>query len=122
MNKTHFFRVAIIIAALLIVVSSLTACAKVISTKEEVVQVKIVDEYYKAAWIQPFRAGKVTSFIHHPARYVITVEYNGQTYDINDREAYNLYKTSIGEYTEGFLITTTYDDGTVKYDVTALRS
>lgn len=122
MNKTRFFRVAIIIAALLIAMSSFTACAKVISTKEEVVQVKIVDEYYKAAWSQPVRIGKVMSAIYHPAQYVITVEYNGVTYDINDREAYNLYKTSIGEYAEGFLITTTYDDGTVKYDVTALRS
>lgn len=115
-------KVAIIIAALLIAVSSLTACAKVISAKEEVVQVKIVDEYHRAAWVQPFRAGKITSFIRHPAQYVITVEYNGVNYDINDREAYNLYSTSIGEYAEGFLITTTYDDGTVKYDVTALKS
>jgi hypothetical protein len=115
-------KAAIIIAALLIAASSFTACAKVVSTKEEVVQVKIVDEYHRAAWIQPFRAGKVTSFIHHPAQYVITVEYNGVNYDINDSEAYNLYKSSIGEYTEGLLITTTYDDGTVKYDVTALRS
>lgn len=122
MNKTHFFRVAIIIAALLIVVSSLTACAKVISTKEEVVQVKIVDEYYKAAWSQPVMIGKVMSAIYHPAQYIITVEYNGVNYDINDREAYGLYKSSIGEYTEGLLITTTYDDGTVKYDVTALKS
>lgn len=122
MNKTHFFRVAIIIAALLVAVSSFTACAKVISTKEEMVQVKIVDEYYKAAWNQPVMIGKVMSAIYHPARHVITVEYNGVNYDINDSEAYNLYKSSIGEYTEGLLITTTYDDGTVKYDVTALRS
>lgn len=122
MNKTHFFRVAIIIAALLVAVSSFAACAKVISTKEEIVQVKIVDEYYRAQWMQPIRAGKVTTFVIHPARYVITVEYNGVNYDINDREAYNLYKTSIGEYVEGFLTITTYDDGTVKYDVAALKS
>lgn len=100
---------------------SLTGCAKVINTEYESVEVNVVDIYHRAMWMQPIRSGKVTTFITHPAIYEVVVEYNDVEYTINDHDTYNRYKGKIGHTAIGTLEIRTYDDGTVKYDITQLK-
>ena len=112
-----------IIAILLcvVLVFSLVGCAECISTEYENVEVTIVDKYHRGVWLQPIRAGKVTSFITHPAVWRITVEYNGAEYTVSGSETYNKYQDKIGQTTIGELEIKTYDDDTVKYDIVSLE-
>ena len=99
----------------------LTGCAELISTEYESVEVNVVDTHHSGMWLQPVKAGKVTTFITHPATYKVTVEYNNVKYTIDDQSTYNRYKGKIGQVTVGALETRTYDDGTVKYNITELQ-
>lgn len=99
----------------------LVGCAKVVNTEYESVEVNIVDIHHRAMWLQPMKAGKVTTFITHPAVYEITVEYNNVEYTIDDQDAYNRYKDKLGQSTIGTLEIRTYDDGTVRYNITELK-
>lgn len=109
------------ILAIVCLMLSLVGCAKVINTEYQEVEVKIVDSYHRGAWMQPVRAGKVTTFVTHPAVYKITVEYNGVEYSVRGSDTYNKYKKCIGSTTTGTLEINTYDDGTIKYDITKLQ-
>ena len=100
---------------------SLVGCAECISTEYENVEVNIIDEYYRAMWLQPVVAGKVTTVITHPAQYSITVEYNGIEYSINDSYTYKKYEDKVGQTAIGTLEVRTYDDGSVKYDIISLE-
>ena len=100
---------------------SLVGCAKLVSTKYESVEVNIVDEYHRGMYVTPIIAGKVTTMVTHPAVYEITVEYNGVEYTISGSDTYNKYKEKVGQTTIGTLEIRTYDDGTVRYDITALE-
>lgn len=102
-------------------VFSLVGCAKLVNTEYQEVEVKIVDSYHRGMWMQPVRAGKVTTYITHSAVYKITVEYNGVEYSVSGSDTYRKYKGRIGSMTTGTLEINTYDDGTVKYDITKLR-
>ena len=99
----------------------LVGCAECIDTKYENVEVNIVNKHYRAMWMQPIRSGKVTTFITHPARYEIIIEYKGTEYTIDDSDTYDKYKDKVGKTVIGTLETRTYDDGTVKYDITQLK-
>lgn len=98
-----------------------TGCAKVIDIQEERVEVKIVDSDHTGAWIQPIRAGKVTTYIHHSAKYEIMVEYNGNIYTVDNKDTYNKYKDSIGECIDAVLETQIYDNGKVHYSIIELK-
>ena len=100
---------------------SRVSCRKLISTEYENVEVTIIDEYHRGVYVTPIRSGKVTTMITHPAVYRITVEYDNVEYIINGRNTYNKYKDKIGQITIGTLEIRTYDDGTVKYDITELQ-
>lgn len=100
---------------------SLVGCAKLVSTECENVEVNIVDEYHKGMYMTPVFNGKTTTMITHPAVYRITVEYNGVEYTISGSDTYNKYKEKVGQTATGTLEIRTYDDGTVKYDITALE-
>lgn len=100
---------------------SLAGCAKLINTEYENVEVNIVDEYHRGMYATPIRAGKVTTMVTHPAVYRITVEYNGVEYTISGSDTYNKYKEKVGQTATGTLEIRTYDDGSVKYDITALE-
>jgi hypothetical protein len=102
------------------IISCLTGCAECISTEYKTVEVKIVNKYHRARWLQPHRVGKVTTFITHPAVWRITVEYEGVEYFIHGSNTYYKYKDKIGETTVGTLEIKTYNDGTVKYDIISL--
>lgn len=100
---------------------SLVGCAKLISTEYENVEVNIVDEYHRGGYVTPIRVGKVTTTVIHPAVYKIMVEYKGIEYTISGSDTYNKYKEKVGQTTTGTLEIRTYDDGSVKYNITALE-
>ena len=79
------------IAMMFIFVFSLVGCAKCISTETSTVQVKIIDEYHRAAYTTMYYspATKTMKPQSHPAVYRITVEYNGVEYNISDSNTYN---------------------------------
>ena len=108
------------IMMIICLIITLTGCAKLVSTEYENVEVNVVDIYHKAMWLQPMRCGKVTTFITHPARYETIIEYEGIEYTIDDRDTYDRYKDKIGQTAIGTLEILTYDDGTVKYNITEL--
>lgn len=111
----------ICIFTLICLVFSLVGCAKLVNTEYKEVEVKVVDSYHRGMWMQPIRAGKVTTYVTHPAVYKITVEYNGIEYSVSGSDTYNKYKGCIGSMVGGTLEVRTYDDGTVKYDITKLQ-
>ena len=100
---------------------SLVGCAKLVSTECENVEVSIVDKYHRGMYVTPVFNGKTTVMITHPAVYRITVEYNDVEYTISGSDTYNKYKEKVGQTAIGTLEIRTYDDGTVKYDITALE-
>ena len=95
----------------------LTGCAKCINVEYENVEVVIVDEDYTPMWLQPVKYGLIT----HPARYEITVEYNGAKYTLDDEDTYEKYKNKIGQTVNGTMEVKTYDDGIVKCDIWSLE-
>ena len=99
----------------------LVGCAECISTEYQDVEVVVVDEYYRAAWIQPVWTGKFMMTVTHPATYRITVQYNGVEYTVGGQETYNKYKDKIGQTVVGKVEIKTYDDGTVEYDLVSLE-
>ena len=111
----------IAIMAIICLIFSLVGCAKLVSTEYENVEVNIVDEYHRGMYVTPIRAGKVTTMVTHPAVYRITVEYNGVEYTISGSDTYNKYKEKVGQTATGTLEIRTYDDGSVRYDITALE-
>lgn len=58
----------------------LTSCAKCISTETSTVEVKVIDKYYRSAYVTPVNCGKSITMITHPAVYKIMVEYEGNEY------------------------------------------
>lgn len=104
-----------------IILVSLCGCAKCISVDTSIVEVKIVDEYHRGMYITPMPCGKSTIMITHPAVYRITIEYNGEKYDIDGKDIYEKYKDKIGEMANATLETKTYDDERVKYNIIELK-
>ena len=110
-----------IISTMLILIFTLTGCAKCISTEMSTVQVKVTDEYYMPMYTTPIFNGKLTTVITHPAVYSITVEYDDVKYDISGSDTYDKYFDKVGEYVNGTLETKKYDDGTVRYNIVGLE-
>lgn len=96
-----------ILALLVVMLLCFASCEKLIS--EEVVEVEaIITEVDR----DPMRMiGKTV----YPADYDIYFEYEGikGSWDVN-KETYNLYKDKVGESIKCYLITHTYDDGTIR--------
>lgn len=106
---------------LVVLIFSLTGCTKCINTEYENVEVTVIDEYYRAKYIQPIYNGKSIIMVNHPAVYNITVEYNGIEYTIDDSDTYNKYKDKVKQTAIGTLEIRTYDNGTIKYDIVSLE-
>ena len=111
----------ILIVFLVITIIFLSGCAKLIDTKYEDVEIKIVDSYHRSAYSLPMKVGKVMTIQHHPAIYHITVEYNDIEYTISGSSTYHTYKDKIGQTAIGVLEIKTYDDGSIKYDIIELK-
>lgn len=99
---------------------SINGCAKCVSTLQMNVRVTVVDEYYKGSYVTPIIAGKVTTMVVHPAVYKITVKYDDNEYAFTDSNTYNEYKDKVGQTVNATLEIKTYDDGSVRYDITSL--
>ena len=99
----------------------LTGCAKCINTEYKSVEVRIVDKFYQGARVIPVSTGKTITIHAIPPVYRITVEYNGVEYTISGSDTYNKYKDMVGQTTTGTLEICTYDDGSVRYDITSLE-
>lgn len=117
MNR--FRKTAALVMCLLICIG-LIGCAKCISTENEIVDVTIVNEYYRGAYITFVYNGKTLIPIHHAATYEITVEYNGVRYSISGEDTYKKYHSMVGEVVSAVLEIRTYGDGTVKYDINSI--
>lgn len=107
--------------AILIFIFTLTGCAKCVSVETSTVQVKIVDKYHRSTYFVPRRIGKVRHIVGRPAVYRITVEYNGDEYEIGGREIYDKYSDRVGESVDGVLESRQYDDGHETYDIIGLK-
>lgn len=118
MKKKILYSLALVLAFMFI----LTGCAKCISAETSTVQVKIIDEYHRAAYTTMYYSPATKTMIpqSHSAVYRITVEYNSVEYNISGSNTYNKYSDKIGEYVDGILETKKYDDGTVRYNIVDL--
>ncbi len=93
---------------------TLVGCARVTNTETTVVDGTVIDTVHKNAWSQPIKTGKVTTFIRHPEKNYVYIQYNDITISVNDSELYDYYKDHIGETIECNLITDYYDNGKTK--------
>ena len=116
-------KVLAVLLSMLILTLSLVGCAKCIDTETSTVQVKITDEYHRAAYVTMHYNPATKTMLpqSHPAVHRITVEYDGVEYDIFGSDTYNKYSDKIGEYTNGTLQTKKYDNGSVRYDIIELE-
>lgn len=104
-------KIGIIVASLLIGLSTLTGCTKCIKKSSEPVKVKIVNEYYDPERTRVyFSNGKIHTYTE-PAEYEITVKYDGIDYTIPGESTYRKYHGRIGETVQGMLVTREYDNG-----------
>lgn len=106
-----------LIFILITVLVTATGCAKVINTKYKEGDIKIINIYHRAAYVTPVHAGKVTTFITHPAIYRTYVEYEGVKYTLSGSNIYNKCKNKIGQTVKGKLKIDTYDDKTIEYKI-----
>ena len=105
------------LAALLILIAvavSLTGCAKLIDTQEEVVEATIVETRYYAGYYTYIKSGQTTIMQWHPPSYYTTLRYNDIIEDIYGSELYSIAHGKNGDTIQCSLITESYDDGTVK--------
>lgn len=110
----------VLLLATLFAILILNGCAKTVSTQETHVQVKIVDESYEPENVLQMYTGNGWQTMIEPAEHNIFVEYKGERYRINDKDAYEKYSDKIGEYTNGTLRTKKYDDGSEQYEIIGL--
>lgn len=77
------------------------------------VSCKVVEKEYHASWIQPINSGRFHTYITHPAKYYVYVEYTelGLTYQFNNEELYNEVRR--GEEIIMYLKNTPQSDNTV---------
>lgn len=99
----------------------LSGCAKLVSTENSTVQVKIVDAYYKSPYTTFMYINNMLIPQTNPAEYKLAVRYNGVRYWFDNKNIYEKYSNRIGEYTSGTLETRKYDDGTRKYRIVELE-
>ena len=111
----------ILSAVIIVLIFISSGCAKCIKTEYEEVEVVIVDEYYKSAWVQPISTGKGVMIMSHPARYEITVVYNGVEYTLDNRDTYAKYKDKVGQTASATLQIKIFDNNTKNYDIISLN-
>lgn len=116
-------RISILLVLALLCGIMLTSCAKLISTDTIEVEAVVAEKDYDPAYVttRMIMSGKVMipQTISHPADYDIYLEYEGirTEWDV-DANTYDQYAE--GDAIKCYLITETYDDGTVKQKLTAI--
>lgn len=92
-------------------ITSLVSCGNEEEYTYNEVSCKVVEKEYHASWIQPINAGRVHTYITHPAKYYVYVEYSdlGLTYKFNNKELYDEVHAN-DEVTMYLRITPQYSD------------
>lgn len=121
LSMKKMIRTLMVFVMVLVLAFTVIGCAKVTETKDEDVIVTVIDEYYRGRRVQPVRAGKVTTYVTHPAQYKIYVTYDGVEYCLDDAKIYNEYSNKIGTEATAILRTTYYDNGKVKKDIVDMK-
>lgn len=99
------------------VILSLVMCVGCSRVEYKSVEAAVASKYYEPARVYSSYENICTL---RPARYEITVDYNGREYVLNDSDTYNAYKCKIGETVTARLATWEDADGTIKYDIVSL--
>ena len=97
-----------------IILLTLVGCAKVTNTETTVVDGTVIGTQHISARMTPVKVGKVITFVRHPAKNYVDIQYNDITISVNDSELYDYYNDHIGETIECNLITDYYDNGKTK--------
>ena len=92
----------------------LSGCAKVVNTESTNVLATITDMKYRSSYITPIRSGKTTTYVTHPAIYIVVIQYKDIILEKESYELYEKYKGRIGENIECKLITKYYDNNTTR--------
>lgn len=116
MNK----KMLVMLFVIVMVVMTMTGCAKVVSEESFEAAVRIIDVDYDPAVIVPIKSGNVTIMQTTPADYDVTVEYAGVEYNVDGASDYRLAKDNVGSSMLAKIVKTRYEDGTVKFRVTGL--
>ena len=114
MVKRKFIALLVLV---LMLFTCLPGCAKVIDTKSTVVEAIVVDTHHKSAWTQRIYTGKTWIIRHHRAKYQVMLKYKDYKTTIDNKDLYDQYKDNIGAIVECNLVTTYYDDGTIKTEL-----
>jgi len=109
-----------VIFVIVILVMTMTGCAKVVSEETYEAPVRIVDTDYDPPVVRPMKSGSVIIMQTTPADYDVVVEYAGVEYNIDSRDAYNMAKDNVGSTMQATIVKTRYEDGTVTFNVTGL--
>lgn len=94
----------------------LVGCKEVVKTKNEEVEVTVVDTYRRGAYM--VRCGK--TWVTHPASYRVTVKYGDNEYSVSGSDTYYKFENKVGETAIGVLQTTYYDDGSIVQNIIKL--
>lgn len=113
-------KIIMMMFVIVMVVMTMTGCAKVVSEESFEAAVRIVDVDYDPAVVIPMKSGNVTIMQTTPADYDVTVEYGGVEYNIDGAADYRLAKDNVGSSMLAKIVKTRYEDGTVKFRVTEL--
>lgn len=110
-----------IVIILTVILCALVGCMKVVDTQEKEVEVTITDTHYEDTWTTYRKVGKVLTPHVHPAKYEVTVEFEGKEYVIDDEYTYDRYKDFVGERVTGILKSVTYDNGSSMSRIVELK-
>lgn len=106
----------LLLAALVIIMISLTmhSCAPSIAEEVERVEAEILDASYKPGYFLPMKVGKAYIQRYHPARYYVYLQYGDIRITVNDDDLYKQYKEQGAKTAPCKLYTTYYPDGRIK--------
>ena len=110
MKKT---KIKIICLLLLSLIFFIVGCATLIKTETVDVEAVVVDSWYQIGYSVPVRVGNTTTYVRHPAKYIVVVEYEDLDLTINNEELYQQYKNRIGDTITCTMVIQYYDDGSI---------
>ena len=105
------------VMAMVLILSALSGCAKVVSTETYEAPVRILSVDYRPAYSTPMKVGKVMSVMTHPADYDVVVEYNGVEYELDSRDSYKAAENNVGSAMQAVIEKVRYEDGDVRFKV-----
>lgn len=110
-----------VVILVIVMCLSFTGCMRtVVETTEWKDQVTVLDTNYRGPIMYPVKIGKVQSFRTHPADYDTIVEYEGATYELDSKDAYDVAKNYQNKELNAIIRKDTYDDGTTKMSIVGL--